>query len=500
MQIVDNILNNFTMYKLVLYLLLIISSVSLIFSLVGLIPYEFIDLFVSFIYIQFLCFSLNIVLSKLFKIPINPESAIITAIIIFLILTPINSINSFIFYSVCGIAAIFSKYFIVLNKKHLFNPAALGLFLIGVLGSGQSLWWSSNQFMFPLVLIAGLLIVRKVRKFSMFITFLSVSILTTLLFITLNKADPFTSLPLIFTSYPILFLGTVMLTEPITMPPSKNFQMIYAVIVGFFSGAQFHLGPIFATPELALLIGNIFSYFVSFKERLTLILKEKKQLSSDIYEFVFSSNKNFTYLPGQYMDWTLGGFRPDTRGARRVFSLASSPSEEDVKIGIRIKNDASMFKKRLLELDRGDRIFAGNLAGDFILPNDKNEKLVFIAGGIGITPFRSIIKNSIDKKEKRDIVLFYLSSNEKDFIYKDVFNSANVIGLKTVYIHSKPSVSGKGLSGRIDQDTLIKEVPDYKNRIYYISGPNIFVENYKKLLKTIGIKRSKIMVDYFSGY
>jgi ferredoxin-NADP reductase len=138
------------------------------------------------------------------------------------------------------------------------------------------------------------------------------------------------------------------------------------------------------------------------------------------------------------------------------------------------------------------------------LPEDKSKKLVFVAGGIGVTPFRSMIKYLIDKNEKRDIVFFYANKTEGEIAYKDIFDEAEQkLGVTIVYIISDekniPS-SWKGEKGRITEVMLNKYVPDIAARTFYISGPNGMVENYKKLLARLKIKPTSIVTDYFPGF
>lgn len=500
MHLVDNFLNKFTMYFVVLWGLRIIVAWSVILSVFGFITYKPLNLIFSFCLLVAICFLANKLFAIIFKVPENKESWTITALILYLVLLPINSIDSAFIFVIAGTLAMASKYLIAPNKRHIFNPAAFGLAVIGLIGSGQAQWWVATMYMFPVVLIIGLIIVRKIRRFHLFLTFVIVSFLTYSINALLGKQDVVSLWSQIFFTWPIFFLGSVMLVEPITTPPTKRLQMIYASIVGILTGIQFHFGPIYSSLELSLILGNVFSYAVSFKYRLVLTLKEKIELSPNIYEFIFSSNRKFAYLPGQYLEWTLGHKKSDNRGIRRYFSLASAPTEKDVRIGIRVeKEKGSSYKKALMNLKVGSKLFAGELTGDFVLPKKEN-KYVFIAGGIGITPFRSIIKNAIDKSENLDAVLFYSSSSEKDFVFKDVFDSASSIGLKTVYIASHPSESWKGKSGRIDEKMIKEEVPDFNNRIYYLSGPNSMVESYKKLLRSLGIMPHKIVTDYFPGY
>jgi len=114
----------------------------------------------------------------------------------------------------------------------------------------------------------------------------------------------------------------------------------------------------------------------------------------------------------------------DSRGNRRYFTIASSPTEKELRLGVKFYPNGSSFKKALASMNEADTIIASQLSGDFIMPSNKKKKLVFIAGGIGITPFRSMIKYLIDTKQKRDIVLIYSNRTKTDVIYKNIFDSA----------------------------------------------------------------------------
>ncbi len=499
MKYFDIFLNKFSMYKVVLFSLSAIFLVSLIYSFMGVIFYKPLNIISSLAILTAVCFLANYIISTILKIPYNFESPFITALIMTFVMVPISKISDLYIYVLAGALAMLSKYILALNKKHIFNPAAFGLVVIGLAGFPQINWWVGNSHLFPFVLVFGLLVVRKLRKFSMFSTYFIFSLMSISFFAVQNQRDLFTTLIEAITSYPLLFLGAFMLIEPLTTPPRKKEQLIYGGIVGVLSGAQYHIGPIYSTPEFGLLIGNVYSFIVSFRRRLALTFDHKKELAPGIFEFSFLKNSNFDFHPGEYLEWTLGNVKYDFRGQRRFFSIASAPTENDIKIGIKTFEKGSNFKNKLLALKRGDKIYASNLMGDFLL-SKKHGKYVFIAGGIGITPFRSMIKNALDKNEKIDAVLFYSCSEESDFIYRDVFESASKIGLKTIYICSHPSEQFKGVRERINSEILIKEVPDYKSRTFYLSGPNVMVNGYKKLLKGLGIRFDKIITDYFSGY
>jgi glycine betaine catabolism B len=128
------------------------------------------------------------------------------------------------------------------------------------------------------------------------------------------------------------------------------------------------------------------------------------------------------------------------------------------------------------------------------LPEDRNKKLVFIAGGIGITPFRSMIKYMLDTNEKRSVVLYYLNRKPDDIAYKDIFDKAEKqLGIKVIYsILDVPSASY--------YNKITVEIPDYKERYFYVSGPNAMVTAFENNLRKIGVKKNHIKTDYFPGF
>ena len=151
----------------------------------------------------------------------------------------------------------------------------------------------------------------------------------------------------------------------------------------------------------------------------------------------------------------------------------------------------------------GQSIMAGQLAGDFVLPKEKNQKLVFFAGGIGVTPFRSMVKYLIDKKEKRDITIFYANRTPQDVVYKDIFDQAEKsLGIKTIYTVSKNNASAnwKGETGYITEQMIKEKLPDYKDRMFYLSGPRSMITSFEQTLRNMGIKNSHIKTDFFPGF
>lgn len=500
---IDGFLNSITMYRLVLYYLLVLLGWAAFLSVLGFLSFGVISLIFSTIFLVVVAWVTNKVFAYVFKVPTNLESIYISALILSLIISPIKDLHALplLFWAAVWTAA--SKFIFAINKKHLFNPAAMGVFVVGLGMAGAASWWVGTAYMMPVVLAGGLLIVKKIRRWDLVLTFLAVAIgVISLLSFTSGSLSVWL-INNMFLDSPILFFAFVMLTEPLTTPPAKSYRMAYGAMTGFLFAPQLHLGSLYTTPEMALCIGNIFSYFVSPKEKLILKLRQKIQLAPNIYDFVFGLNQKLAYEPGQYMEWTLGYKNPDSRGNRRYFTMASSPAESNLRIGVRFNDPSSKYKRALDNLKSGDEIIASSLSGEFTLPKDLSQKLVFIAGGIGVTPFRSIIKNMIDKSQKRDIALFYSVGNIADAVYLDVFGKAQNLGVRTIVTLTDgkniPS-DWRGKVGMVNREMIEAEVPDYKSRLFYLSGPHGMVAGFKKTLLQMGLGKSQIKTDYFPGY
>jgi ferredoxin-NADP reductase len=204
------------------------------------------------------------------------------------------------------------------------------------------------------------------------------------------------------------------------------------------------------------------------------------------------------------MEWTLGHPDPDSRGNRRYFTLASSPTEDTLRLGVKFYPESSSFKESMLGMDHDREIVASQLAGDFTLPRNPKQACVFIAGGIGITPFRSMIKYLIDRRQPRPIVLFYANRLVSDIVYRDVFDEAQrKLGIQTIYTLTdtrRVPVGWTGEVGRINARLISRYVPDYRHCLFYLSGPNAMVTAYEETLLGMGVGRGQIKKDFFPGF
>lgn len=507
LNFIDNFLNKITMYRLVMYVLYFFWIASFFLSLFKFLPYTPADIIVSAAFILLISWLTNIIFSIVFKAPANVESVYISALILFCIITPIQSGNYSEFLPLAFWASIWamaSKFIFAIGKKHIFNPVAIAVVITALFINGSASWWIGTLNMLPFVIVGGLLIVRKIRRTDLIISYL-VSAVVTILLVTISKnGDIQTALVRILTQSAFFFFAFIMLTEPLTTPPTRNLRIIYGAIVGFLSIPNVHIASLYFTPELALVVGNLFSYAVSPKEKLILTLKEKIKVANDTFDFVFTKNRSFNFKPGQYMEWTFKHRDPDSRGNRRYFTIASSPTEYDVHLGVKFYPEPSSYKNHLLNLPIGGQIIASAQAGDFVLPNNKEQGLVFIAGGIGVTPFRSMIKCLVDRQEKRNITLLYSNRTVADIAYGDVFDIAeSELGIKTIYYVTDENeiLAGDNMKkGFISGETIKRDVPDYISRKFYISGPHSMVSMFEKTLTDIGVPKKNITTDFFPGF
>ncbi|HSH18074.1 MAG TPA: hypothetical protein VK978_01685 [Candidatus Saccharimonadales bacterium] len=502
MNPIDRFLNGITMYRLVLYCLLGITGTAFVLAGAGVLGYPIASLAGSLAVLVATGYIAHVLLRRVFGSATSIESWIITILILFLILKPAGTTAEYAVLAVGAVLAIASKYIFAVQNRHLFNPAAIALVILGLLGSGEVFWWVGSKALLPVVLIAGLLIVRKTRRFHMVLTFAVVALVVS----AIVRGDSLSAGTLVrdmILSGPLVFFAAVMLTEPSTIPATAKLRIAFAALVGAVYGVNFDIGPLYSSPELALVVGNLFAYVASSKQRLRLTLKAITKLSPGVYEFAFTSDRPLKFTPGQYLEWTLPHQHPDSRGNRRYFTVASSPTEQEIKLGVRIDAArSSSFKRALLAMQPGYAVWAAQLGGEFTLPKEQDKKIVCIAGGIGITPFRSMAKQLIDTGARRDITLFYASATHDGFSYSQILNQAAAHGIQTKYVITGNDIPAgwSGMTGFLTAEAIAANVPDAVHAVYYISGPAGMVSSYKKLLRDMNVPARNIRTDYFPGF
>ena len=220
---------------------------------------------------------------------------------------------------------------------------------------------------------------------------------------------------------------------------------------------------------------------------MTVTYNHAKNVANNITSFYFEAETPLKYIAGQFIELTLPHKNPDTRGIKRWFTLSSSPTETSIAITTKKSSPSSSFKQQLWSLQPGDIVEMSSPMGDFVLPKDKSIPLLFMAGGIGVTPFRSMVQWLSDKHLKRQIQLIYVARDNKDLAFLPLFRSYNL---------SLDTIIGKILTA---QD-IVRLSNGIKNKLVYMSGPEPMIESLFKQFNEIGTPNNQLIGDYFPNY
>jgi glycine betaine catabolism B len=221
---------------------------------------------------------------------------------------------------------------------------------------------------------------------------------------------------------------------------------------------------------------------------------EKIQNTADCFSFFFDSPDVVVFKAGQHMNFTLPHDNPDNRGISRYFTISSAPHEGRIMITTRIaKEHSSTFKKALMRIEKGQEITVLQPQGKFTI-EDYSRSYVFFAGGIGITPFRSILVDLdyIEKLKEMEVFLLY-TNRSKDIVFKDE--------LDLLATRNSSLIIRYIISPEVYNIEMLKSViPEYKDKTYYISGPPGMVKSIGESLTAENIGDSQINRDFFPGY
>lgn len=232
-------------------------------------------------------------------------------------------------------------------------------------------------------------------------------------------------------------------------------------------------------------------------------IKEKKEAALKtlyvIYE-VLGKGEDFT--PGQYFFVTLPKLHyPDEKGNKRHFSIVNSPNEKGILSNATRLRDSG-FKKTLNELKIGDVVEVGPIAGSFVLPEGSKRPLVFIAGGIGITPFMSMLKFATEEKLPYKITLIYSNRDQSSTAFlEDLQNlSKNNPNIQIVFTMTQDD-TWQGEKRRVDSQFIKEYTGSLKKPLYYIAGPPEMVQaTINGLHEAAGVNQEDIKEENFSGY
>ncbi|MBI3397223.1 FAD-dependent oxidoreductase [Candidatus Woesebacteria bacterium] len=240
-----------------------------------------------------------------------------------------------------------------------------------------------------------------------------------------------------------------------------------------------------------------------------LILKEIRDEAKGTKSFFFEPEKPIEHRPGQFMYLTLKELKyPDEKGATRHLTISSSPTEGNlIRFTTRIREESG-FKKSLSELPVGSEIEGEGPHGTFIISDTEVGPHIFLAGGIGITPFRSIIKYITDKKLPHEVHLIYSNSVPEEIVFRKELEeiAANNSNIEVSMTVSKPEESTEnwtGLKGRIDENLIHELAPsedEVMSSIWWFCGPPPFVTAMEEMFTKLKIPSNNIRVEKFTGY
>lgn len=223
-----------------------------------------------------------------------------------------------------------------------------------------------------------------------------------------------------------------------------------------------------------------------------LTLVKKIQQEPNVISLLFKTDELFIWKPGQYLRYTLSHSNADNRGDRRYFTISTTPHEKMIGLTTRFASEkSSSFKETLHNLRIGDIVEAAGPDGDFVV-DKPNEKYIFIAGGVGITPYRPILLDLAHKSLPMNVTLFY-ANKTNNFIFKKELESL-------VKDHRNFKIYYFVTPRRIEEQTIRRRVFDLTEPTFCISGPAPMVFSFEEMLQKMGVAGDKIKTDDFPGY
>jgi len=233
-------------------------------------------------------------------------------------------------------------------------------------------------------------------------------------------------------------------------------------------------------------------------------LKRHELVAEGTMAFHFERPANFKFKAGQAIGITLTSpSETDAEGNTRAFSIVSAPFEDELVVATRLRNTA--FKRALSQLLPGSSVKLNGPFGSFGLHDNPESPAVFLAGGIGITPFVSIIRQAAHDRLPHRLFLFYSNKRPEDAAFlselqhlEETNPNYRLIGTMTALQNSSQAWAGE--TGHICAELLRKVVGQIKGPVYYIAGPSAMVATLREMLKGVGIDDEDIRTEEFSGY
>lgn len=498
-----------SMYRLVMFSLGLLALIALVLSFAGQVGPQPLEIVVSAVVLALACAFTDLAAQSLLRMPRRLESSLITAAILLFVLRPTLEPIGLAGLVLAGVVASASKYLLAWRGRHIFNPAATGAAVLTIVSIwapdlGSSAWWVGSPWMAAPVLVLGVLLLVRTDKLPVVVTFWLVAMTVAFVRTTVQfqaagfPVDVPTVLLQVAFSSPFLFLGAFMLSEPLTLPPRRAQQYVVAVVVGVLAGWPLAVGAITLGQERALLIGNLVAFLFCLRAAVRLRVERRRDLTPTVRELTFHAARPFSFSPGQYLELDVPHRRPDGRGTRREFSIASAPEDlPEVRIAFKDGSQSS-YKKALAAVEPGGTLAVTGVWGDFVLPARPTAPVLMVAAGIGVTPFVSQLRHLAAMGQRRDAVLAYVVSGSDELAFRDdivasgipvvVFSPDEPVDLPAGWVWAGPD--------RVDAEGLLRAVPDLAQRAAYVSGPPRLIA---ALAPALG-KAKSLTTDAFAGY
>ncbi len=235
----------------------------------------------------------------------------------------------------------------------------------------------------------------------------------------------------------------------------------------------------------------------------TLKLEERQLVAEGTMAFLFQRPEGFPFQAGQFMQMTLvDPPETDAEGDSRTFSIASAPHQQHLMIVTRMRDSA--FKRALGAAPMATTVTVKAASGSFTLANSGPGPVVFLAGGIGITPFLSMVRHAAREQRSGDLCLFYSNGSLKDApFFHELQETTRVFPqfrLVVTLTEDPPDGAWMGERGYIDGPMLRRYIPDLSAPVYYVAGPPAMVEAMQTTLDGLGVPHNRVRAEQFAGY
>lgn len=233
-------------------------------------------------------------------------------------------------------------------------------------------------------------------------------------------------------------------------------------------------------------------------------LTDRRQVAERTMAFQFEKPEGFTFKAGQFIDMTLlDPSETDEEGNGRAFSIASAPDEDTLLVATRMRDTA--FKRVLGVMPIGSHVKIEGPFGTLVLHNNQSRAGVFLAGGIGITPFRSILLRATRGHLPHRLFCFYANRRPEDAPFLEELealqrHNPSYTFVPTMTDMSRSNRPWQGATGRINQAMLTKHLESTPSPIYYMAGPPGMVRAMRTLLGSMGVAGGDIRTEEFAGY